>query len=190
MKMTLLNVKDGVKMDYHHRDDDNLAYIEYYEDGSLKCERWFKEGKKHRKGDNPSIIEYYRDTDNIVKYKGWSKNNKFYRYSNKATCEGYYSNGSLKYKVYYQDNKSSIVEYRRDQRVKSKTSYKKIVDDKVEEIYIKEFYEGELKTEKKKKDNIANSICEAIKRDGSRCTYKYKSVVGKVKLCGIHSKGK
>ena len=54
-------VYNGVNSLIFHSHDDKPAYVEYYDDGSISCEEWYKEDKEHREGDKPARICYYED---------------------------------------------------------------------------------------------------------------------------------
>ena len=57
-----------------HSHSGKPAYVEYYNDGSICCEVWFKEGRHHREGDKPTIIWY--NIDESICHKVWHKEGK------------------------------------------------------------------------------------------------------------------
>lgn len=51
-----------------NNEEDVPASVEYYENGNVKNEAWYKEGKLHRNGNHPAFIEYFPSSS--LKNKG------------------------------------------------------------------------------------------------------------------------
>lgn len=50
-----------------HSDNDEPAYIKYYKNTkTIKCKRWYKNGKLHRDNFQPAIIHYSFYSENII----------------------------------------------------------------------------------------------------------------------------
>ena len=48
-----------------HSHNDRPAYVKYFNNGSIRREKWFKKNKEHREGDRPAVIHYNRGGDVI-----------------------------------------------------------------------------------------------------------------------------
>ena len=82
-----------------HRED-GPAYFYYTEDGNLKFQAYYINGKRHRT-DGPAEISYYEGT-NIINYQCWRKNDNQYREDGPAYIE-YYPDGTKSEEVYLKD---------------------------------------------------------------------------------------
>ena len=84
VKVTLLDgsIREFNSYDYYgeraslilHSHNDQPAYINYYENGSIYNQVWYKEGKRHRDNDLPAYISYYRDGS--IYCQRWYKEDK------------------------------------------------------------------------------------------------------------------
>ena len=76
-----------------HRDGDKPTWVEYYDDGSVGSEKYYKDGEKHRDGDKPAVVGYYRDGS--IKYEKYYKNGKNHRDEDNPAEVVYYYDGSV-----------------------------------------------------------------------------------------------
>lgn len=60
-----------------NNEEDVPASVEYYENGNVKNEAWYKEGKLHRNGNHPAFIEYFPSSS--LKNKGNRKQERWYK---------------------------------------------------------------------------------------------------------------
>lgn len=88
--------KDGK---LHH--DNMPAGLTYRENGTISCERWFKNGQFHREDDKPVVIVYHEN--GCVKKESWYKDNVLGRDGDKPAEIYYFSNGNTKIKTWYKD---------------------------------------------------------------------------------------
>jgi len=86
-----------------HSHNDKPAYIDYNNDGSIRYQVWYKEGKYHREDDKPAIIGYYNDGSICFQY--WYKEGKYHREDDKPAYIHYYNDGSISYQEWYLNNK-------------------------------------------------------------------------------------
>ena len=68
-----------------HRDNDKPAEICYHKDGSVYLEEWFKDGKRHRDNDKPAYIHYFKDGS--VDSEHWYKYGVQYTPQKEAECK-------------------------------------------------------------------------------------------------------
>jgi len=85
-----------------YREGDNPASIDYYQDGNVQRESYYRNGKLHREGDNPASIEYYQDGN--VRRESYYKNGKLHREGNNPASIEYYQDGMIKNQLYYIDD--------------------------------------------------------------------------------------
>ena len=76
------------------------AYIEYYESGKIRRERYYKNDKLHRL-DVPAVIRYCENGN--IDYKEYYENDKLHRLDGPALIK-YYENGNINYKQYYEND--------------------------------------------------------------------------------------
>lgn len=69
---------------------------EFYPNGSVKTERWFKNDKLHRSGDLPAVIEYYDSGE--VKQKSWFKHGILFRHIGSEVVNSWYKNEGIKFR--------------------------------------------------------------------------------------------
>ncbi len=91
---------------FFHRDGDEPALIEYYEDGRFKSKQWFNYGQRHREfhPNNPAIIEYYQNGN--LKSQKWCKNGYGHRDDEGPSIIEYYDNNTLRSQKWYQNGKA------------------------------------------------------------------------------------
>lgn len=78
--------------------------IEYYENGQLKSETYYKHDKIHRDNDKPAIIEYFHSSGNI-QCEYYSINGEYSREGDKPAIIEYYNNGNVYIEHYYKNGK-------------------------------------------------------------------------------------
>lgn len=113
-------------------EDDNPCYIEYYDSGKKKEERWCNTNKLDRKDDKPSQICYYESGN--IKTKKWYKLDELRLRSDQQlpNCMYFYDNKSnslekeewIDYKTYRRDDHGpAYIEYYENGNVKCKRWY-------------------------------------------------------------------
>ena len=86
----------NIKKDKNHKLD-KPTNISYYENGSIKEEWYFENGKLHRL-DSPAWISYYENGN--IKDEHYCVNYKYHRLDGPARIS-YYEDGSIKKEIYY-----------------------------------------------------------------------------------------
>lgn len=83
--------------------DMSVATIfEYYEDGTKKRERWYKNGKIERDGDQPSYVDYY--PDGKVEMKMYDHDGAAWRENDEPCYVSYYNSGACNKKIWHNKN--------------------------------------------------------------------------------------
>lgn len=94
-----------------HREEDKPAIIQYYEDGSVKCEFYYKNGKRHRDNGPASIIYVNGNVIGRAYFKYGNLKQELFMSNGVAHNEdgpaeiSYYENGNIKSEIYYCNNK-------------------------------------------------------------------------------------
>lgn len=60
-----------------HREEDKPAEIIYRRDGCIACERYYKNNKIHRGNNKPAEIKYSEDS--VIEFKAYYENDKRYK---------------------------------------------------------------------------------------------------------------
>jgi len=80
---------------------DKTCDICYFDDGSLKCKKWYKDNKYHRDEDEPAVIDYH--LFGKIKSQGWYRNGFKHRDGDKPAFIEYFISGSVKQEIWYKD---------------------------------------------------------------------------------------
>jgi antitoxin component YwqK of YwqJK toxin-antitoxin module len=105
----------------HSPSNDIPAYITYYEDGSIRMEKYYLNKKYHRKN-GPSYIEYYEN--GCIQNEYYFINGKYNREEGPSVIR-YYDDASINYQNYYikghlhREEGPSIVKYNEEGSIKS-----------------------------------------------------------------------
>lgn len=78
---------------------DGPAYIEYYESGNIKVEKWYNYGFLHREGDKPAFIEYYEG--GYKKRESWYYRDELHRINGPANIEYSWSGRFILWQLFY-----------------------------------------------------------------------------------------
>lgn len=81
---------------YHYNNihrDDGPANIEYYTNGTIGKEVWFKNNRRNRDGDKPAMITY--NSDGTLDYEFWFRDDMFHREDDKPARVYYHQNGGI-----------------------------------------------------------------------------------------------
>ena len=84
----------------YYKYKNSLVYIEYYNNGIIKTEKWLTDNKLHRNNE-PAYIERYMD--GIIKKQEWYNINKLYNLKDPTKIE-YYNSGMIKIIEWYNMN--------------------------------------------------------------------------------------
>jgi len=79
---------------------DKTRDVCYFDDGNMKCEKWYKDNICHRDGDEPAVIDYYEDRK--IKAQWWCKNGYNHRDTDLPALIDYYEDGEIKTQRWYQ----------------------------------------------------------------------------------------
>ena len=86
--------------------EDGPAIIEYYENGKISSEKWYRNGKMHRDGDLPASVGYF--TNGNISSEKWYQNDKLHRSSEGGDLPAlveYYEDGTVKSAHWRQNGK-------------------------------------------------------------------------------------
>lgn len=96
------------------------ARITYHEkSGQVSCETWYKNGKYHRDGDLPAIIEY--NEFSMLHSEEWYRDGIRHR-DNRPACNWRLINGKLE--VWYQDGNKYYEKMTKYEMLKVKRAYR------------------------------------------------------------------
>ena len=92
--------------------DDTSIEREYYKNGQIKIEKWYKQDKlsdfkKLNREDGPAYVEYYPNGQ--IKEERWCQGNKLNREGAPAWIE-YYENGQIKTEKWYKSDSWYIID--------------------------------------------------------------------------------
>lgn len=97
-KLQMINNQDIIES---LRDDGLQVVIEYYQNGNIKREKWFKNNKNHRDEDLPARIDYFQNGN--IHLELFYKNGLLDREVGPASIL-YYQNGNVNAEEYYRNN--------------------------------------------------------------------------------------
>ena len=146
---------------YSNRNSMNTEYkIEYYPDGNLKSEKWYKNKELHR--DNEPAHIYY--LNGSIRTKSWYKEGDLSR-ENAPACILYYQNGNVFCEEWYKDgelyreNEPACIRYFQNGNINIKKWYIKGELSREEQpAYINYFENGNIKFKEWYKDGELHNI--------------------------------
>jgi hypothetical protein len=95
------------------------ASIQYFNNGNISSEEWYKNGLLHRDGDLPAFISYYKNGNK--RREDWYINGKGIRYGDKAGRIEYNQDGTKAGEIYHINNDTHRFGY--DENFYPKPSY-------------------------------------------------------------------